>query len=114
MPFSEIELARVSKAVGGLCLRRTRPEYREKLRLEFAVKRHDIELFEVRPHWKYPGKEMKTSVAKIRYVRTRNEWRLYWMRQDLKWHAYEPNSTSKSLEALVEVVDEDEFCCFFG
>jgi len=36
------------------------------------------------------------------------------MRQDLKWHGYDPNPVGKSLEELVAVVDEDEFCCFFG
>jgi hypothetical protein len=114
MAFSEIELARVEKAVGGLCQRRTRPEIRDKLRFEYAVQRHDIELYEVRPHWKYPSEELKTPVAKIRYVRTTNEWRLFWMRQDLNWHSYEPHAVSNSLEELVEAVDKDEYCCFFG
>ena len=114
MAFSEIEMARIKKAVGGLCRRRTSPEIRDKLRLEYSVYRHDIEIFEVRPHWKYPGEIMETPVAKIKYIRTVNEWRLYWMRQDLKWHSYEPHSVSRILEELVEAVDRDEYCCFFG
>ena len=114
MVFAEIELARVEKAVGGMCRRRTRPEIRDQLRLEYSVKRHDIEIYEVRPHWRNPGEEMQTPVAKIKYVRSAEEWRLYWMRQDLKWHFYEPFGKSSNLEELVEVVDRDELCCFFG
>ena len=114
MAFAEIELARIEKSVGGLCRRRTKPEIRDQLRLEYSIRRHDIELFEVRPNWRDPAEEMETPVAKIRYVRSANEWRLYWMRQDLKWHSYEPHAVGESLEELVEEVDRVEYCCFFG
>jgi hypothetical protein len=114
MAFAEIELARIKKAVGGLCQRRTSPEIRDKLRLEYSVHRHDIEIFEVRPHWRNPGEEINSSVAKIKYIRTVNEWRLYWMRQDLKWHSYKPHAVCRQLEELVDTVDKDEYCCFFG
>ncbi len=73
MAFAEIELARIKKAVGGFCERRVRPEIRDKLRLEYSVKRHDIEIFEVRPHWRNPGEEMQTPVAKIKFVRSAGE-----------------------------------------
>ena len=114
MAFTEIEMARIEKVVGGFCAGRTNPEIRHKLRLEYSVRRHDIEIFEVRPHWRNPGEEMNTEVAKIKYVRKSNEWRLYWMRQDLKWHSYEPHPVGRSLEELVEVVDHDAYCAFFG
>ena len=114
MAFAEIELARIKKAVGGFCERRVRPEIRDKLRLEYAVDRHDIVISEIRPHWRNPGEEMDTPIAKIKYVRSANEWRLYWMRADLKWHGYDPHPVGKNLEELVEVVDEDAYCCFFG
>lgn len=114
MVFAEIELARVEKAVGGLCRRRIPPEIHDQLRLEYRVSRHDIELYEVRPHWKNRGEELQTPIAKIKFVRSADEWRLYWMRQDLKWHSYEPFAVSGSLEELVEVVDRDDLCCFFG
>jgi hypothetical protein len=114
MAFSEIELARIEKAVGRFCKRRTNPAIRDKLRLEYSVNRHDIEIFEIRPHWRNPDEEIESSVAKIKYLRSSNEWKLYWMRQDLKWHSYEPHSVGKNLEELVDVVDKDEYCCFFG
>ena len=36
------------------------------------------------------------------------------MRRDLKWHGYEPTPEVHSLEAFLNVVDRDEYCCFFG
>jgi len=55
-----------------------------------------------------------TPVAKLKFARTAGEWRLFWVRKDLKWHLYEPFASSRRLERLVEEVDRDVFGCFFG
>jgi len=112
--FAEIELARIKKVVGGFCDSRVPAHVQEKLRLKYSVNRHDVVVFEVRPHWRIPGKDMREEVAKFKFVRSRNEWRLYWMRADLKWHSYDPLPSSRDLEELVGEVDEDPYCCFFG
>jgi hypothetical protein len=114
LAFAEIELARIEQAVGGLCKKRTNPAIRDELRLEYAVVRHDVILFEVRPFWRDKSQEMQNEVAKFKYVRTQEEWRLLWMRADLKWHSYDPLPASRALEELVAEVDEDPYCCFFG
>ena len=41
MAFSEVDLARIEKAVGGLCRRRNRPEFKAELSLEYRVKGHN-------------------------------------------------------------------------
>lgn len=107
MAFAEIELARVKKIVGGLCEKRVPVEIRDELRMEYSVDRHDVLLYEVRPHWKDPAEELQTPVAKFRFVRLAGEWRLFRMRKDLKCHAYEPCGSSRRLEELVEVVGRD-------
>ena len=84
------------------------------MRLDYSVKKHDVDIFEIRPKWNKPGEYMQTPVAKIRYVRTANEWRLFWMRANLKWYSYEPFPSSRDLAEVVNVVDQDELCCFFG
>ena len=114
MAFSEIELAQIDRAVGGLCKRRNRPELHEVVRLEYRVDRHDVILFEVRERYGKPGGKIDCPMAKLKFVRTTGEWRLLWMRSDLKWHAYEPVTSSSDLEELVREVDNDPFGCFFG
>jgi hypothetical protein len=56
----------------------------------------------------------ESPFAKATYVRTRNLWRVFWMRRDLKWHGYEPTPEVRTLEEFVDVVDRDEWACFFG
>ena len=114
MAFSEIELKRVDRAVGGLCRRRNRPEFKDELSLEYEVKGHDVVLLERRPRYGRLVGITDLPVAKIKFVRTANEWRLYWMRSDLKWHGYDLLPSSRDLEELVAEIDKDPYCCFFG
>jgi len=54
------------------------------------------------------------GIAKFKYVRRIVKWKLYWMRQDLKWHSYEPFPASTRPESLVAEVDKDPHGAFFG
>jgi hypothetical protein len=59
MAFAEIELARVKKIVGGFCEKRVPVEIRDELRMEYSVDRHDVLLYEVRPHWRIPPRSCR-------------------------------------------------------
>ncbi len=69
---------------------------------------------EIRPDWQNPDKIHHRPFARATYVKSKNHWKIYWMRQDLKWHSYEPVPTVKSIEEFCHVVDEDAHYCFFG
>ena len=115
MAFDELELMRIDKSVGALCRRLTPPEHKAELEFIYAVEGQCVSIYEVRPGWKEPEKKTRMGVARFRYIRTRQEWTLYWMRRDLKWHLYDPDvSVSRSLDALVKVVAEDRSGAFFG
>jgi hypothetical protein len=115
MALSEIELKRCEKALAAFMQRRRPPpEIRCKLDLAYRISGQSIELFEIRPDWQDKTKTMEAPVAKATFIRTQNHWKVFWMRRDLKWHGYEPNQEVKTLEAFLNVVDRDEYCCFFG
>ncbi len=114
MAFSEIELGRIKKLVGGLCERRTRPDLREQLRLEYRVKSHDVTVFERRPNWDGSPGHTEINVAKLKFIRRAGEWRLLWQRADMRWHGYDPVAQGRSLSRLVDEIDEDPYGCFFG
>ena len=114
--LSELEAARVRKAVGGFVeRRRPTPHIRPKLDLGFRVSGQSVELFEVRPVWRgAPGEKQEQPFAKATYVRTRGRWRVFWQRRDLKWHGYEPAPDVATIEEFVALVHEDRYACFFG
>lgn len=74
-----------------------------------------METFESRPAWRGPPQERhESAVAEATYVRTRDVWRVFWRRRDLKWHGYEPASEVRSIEDFISLVAEDRHACFFG
>ena len=114
MAFFELEVRRIDDTIGQLCRRRTPVARRDQLEFVFEIDRHTVTIFEVRPRWKAPEEKTKLGVARFRYTRTQDQWRLYWMRSDMKWHAFEPTSPTARIEELVIAVDNDEYGCFFG
>ncbi len=95
MALSELEAARVRKALGGFVERRRPPPHiRPKLDLGFRVLGQSVELFEVRPVWRgAPGEKQEQPFAKATYVRA---------------------PEVATIEEFVALVHEDRYACFFG
>lgn len=116
MALTEIEKARVTKAMEALLQKRRPPaRVRSEVDMAYRLSGQSVELFEIRPKWRgKPGETMEHAIAKATYIATRRHWRIYWMRQDLKWHSYEPISEVDTIDAFCKVVHDDSHCCFFG
>lgn len=116
MALSEFEYKRAQKLVGEFVERRRPPAHiRGKLDSAFRIERQSVVLFEIRPRWGGPPDEtMEQPHAKATWVKARGIWRVYWMRADLKWHAYAPCPEVRDLESFLRVVGEDAHHCFFG
>jgi hypothetical protein len=113
--LNEIEAKRVKKAVAAYVEKRRPPAHiRPKLDLGYRLTGQSVELFEIRPMFQKPSVKHEHSFAKATYVRTRDRWNIFWMRQDLKWHAYQPHPIAKSITEFLSVVEEDEYHCFYG
>ena len=116
MAMSEFENRRAEKLLADYVARhRPPPHIRPELDLGWRRSGQSVELFEIRPRWRgAPGEMMETPSAKATWAKTRQHWRVFWMRRDLKWHGYEPAPLVHGIEAFFNVVDRDDFCCFFG
>jgi hypothetical protein len=114
MAFSEFELKYIENTVGKMCKQRSPSHLNDQLRTVYVVKGHDVTVYEERPRWNNPQEWSSEGIAKFKYIKNNNIWKLYWMRQDLKWHLYEPSLGTKGLEALVKEVDSDPHGAFFG
>lgn len=101
MAFNQIELKRIEQTVGELCRKRSPAHLSHQVRLECAVKGHDVVIYERRPRWNNPHQWGESPVAKLKFVRTAKLWHLYWYRADLKWHEYEGCSGSADMKKLV-------------
>jgi len=114
--LTELETARVRKAVGAFVERRRPPPHlREEADLAFRLCGQSVEIFEVRRSYGgTPREKIEVPVAKATYVRAVRGWRVFWLRQDMKWHSYKPVPVVRTIDEFVALVHEDRDACFFG
>lgn len=94
--------------------RRPPEEIRDKLDLGYRLEGEIIQIFEIRPNWQNPAEKIESPIAKAKYVKSRSVWKVYWMRADLKWHPYDPQREVSNLTAFLELIDQDNYGCFWG
>lgn len=115
MALSEFETKRVEKLASAYVEAHRPPAHiRPELDIGFKVCDQSVELFEIRPRWDNPKEILEHTFAKTTFVKKSQVWKVYWMRQDLKWHRYDPVPEVNSLEDFFDVVSEDAFACFRG
>ena len=107
MPFSEFELRRYGKAVAAYVeTRRPEPHIRNELDIGFRIEGQSVEIFTIRPAWDNPREIIEGSVGKTTYVKKSNDW--------LKWHRYDPDPTTESIEEALSIIETDKYGCFWG
>ncbi len=115
MALSEFEIKKCKKLAAQFVEKhRPPPHIRSELDFGFRVKDQSVEIFEIRPMWRNPKEKIEEAVAKTTYVKKQKTWKVYWQRADLKWNRYDPAPEVSSLEEFLELVEADEYSCFFG
>ena len=92
---------------------RPAPDTRAQLDYRYKVEGLSVLLFEVRPAWDNPKETLERAFAKITYTRTRDSWKLFWMRANGRWHPYDP-AEYPSLEDALATVRWNDMGCFLG
>ena len=78
MPFDELELKRIDKALSVFLAKRRPPAHiRQQLDLGYRLSGQSVELFEIRPQWDDPTKIHEHPFAKATYVKAQNVWKVY-------------------------------------
>lgn len=93
-----------------------RPEddkIRKQLDFSYTYKSKVATVFEIRPRWDDPSQIQQIPFLKIRYYKSLNCWKLYWMRTSGKWELYEPFPSATHLNKILKVVEEDKHGCFY-
>jgi|SRR5262245_17185488 len=114
MSFTNLEVQLIHKLVGELCRRRIPDHVKNQIRLSYTISNNQVVIAEERPFRGASSEWIVLEIAKLRYVRTRNEWELYWKRASEKWWRYQPHTNSKTLRAMIKEIDRDSDGCFFG
>lgn len=115
MTFDPLQTLEVIEAMENF-LSRNRPpeEIRKKLDLGYKIEGQSVFIFEIRPQWNDPNIIHEHPFAKATFVKAKNKWKVFWIRADMKWHAYTPKPTVKSVAEFAKLVEVDEHHCFGG
>jgi hypothetical protein len=89
-------------------------DMRSQLDINYLIEGQSVIINEVRPAWENKDEYREYPVAKATYVRTKNHWKVFWLRADFKWYAYPPQPIVQTLQEFSQLVKEDKHHCFWG
>ena len=87
---------------------------RPQLDIGYKIEAQSVFIFEIRPQWNDPTVIEEYSLAKATFVKTKNNWKIFWKKSDGKWHTYSPKAEVKTLQEFLKLTEEDEHHCFWG
>lgn len=115
MAIDSLQTLEIIETMEQFLTRKRPPEHiRPRLDIGYKIENQSILVLEIRPQFDKPEIIREYPVAKATYVKTKNHWKVYWMRADLNWYSYTPRPTVKSVKAFAKLVEEDKHHCFWG
>ena len=87
---------------------------RAKMDFGYSYNKNTFELFEIRPNWLEDKESIRSPYAKFRLIKSKQIWKLYWLRASGKWLSYTPMPTALHLSDILNCIKEDAHGCFHG
>lgn len=92
------------------------PEHSDRIRIEVAETPDGVEISECHPPWEgspdAPWTRLATAL--LRYDQSRREWALLWADGDSRYQPYPDVAPSQDLMPLLDEIDADPHCLFWG
>ncbi|WP_372881422.1 DUF3024 domain-containing protein [Psychromonas sp.] len=107
MAFTESERKEFEHLVSEIIESRREQATNNGFDLGYKFSNQSIELFEIHPSSHNEQGFFNFSVAKLTYVRTKDIWKISWMRGSLKWQGYRRCPETKTFNEALFVVNED-------
>lgn len=107
MAFTESERKEFEHLVSELIESRKKQANKSGFDLGYQFNNQSIELFEIHPSTHNEKGCFNLSVAKLTYIRTKDMWKIFWMRGSLKWQGFRRCPETNKLNEALLVVDED-------
>jgi Protein of unknown function (DUF3024) len=115
MSINTLQTLEIIEALENFIDKKRPPEHiRKEVDLSYKIEDQSVIIFEIRPKWNNPEVTIECNIAKTTFVKSKNQWNVFWQRADLKWHSYSPNPILETLNQFLKLVEEDKFNCFWG
>lgn len=112
MAAPELDVARIRQ----FCKQRVPEHALHQVRVEATVRGNSVTIVERRAPWREDfGPEWSTfPIAQLRWSPQWQTWQLYCRDRNLKWHEYDRCKPTPRLDMLLNEVDADPTCIFWG
>jgi len=114
MSLNEIERQRIKKLVGGFCKERIPDHQRCQVKVFYEVHGYDVKIIESRPCSMGSHLWNENPIAKLQYDPDTLGWQLYSMRATGKWEKYAELKPTNRLQSLIDEIEKDPYCVFWG
>lgn len=112
MSLPELVRRQVDRDVGRYCEARVPEHVRDKIRVEHTIRGDSVTVWETRPPWDGRGDWTRMKVAQFRYKEGR--WTLYARDRNERWLLYPFLEPTPDLSSILQEVDQDRTCIFWG
>ena len=96
------------------CKTRVPPKYQNEIRMSYRIRGNSITLIESRPAMFGKKEWTEMPIAQFRYSDADAKWTLYCADRNDKWHLYTECDPAADIGVLIDEVDADPTCIFFG
>jgi hypothetical protein len=88
----------------------------DEMRVEMDVDPRAITIVECRPPWleEFGPAWTRQEIARLRYTASTSTWTLYWPDRNSQFHRYERLKPTPNLQRLLDEIDADPTCIFWG
>ena len=115
MAVDNLQILHIIETMEAFLERERPPEHiRPKLDITYKIEGQSVVIYTLSPQWNNPTRTTESAVAKATFVKSKNQWKVFWLRANLKWDPYNPKPTVKTLKSFVKLVEEDKYGCFWG
>ena len=112
MGLPDLDIARVQR----WCAARVPEDVRHQVRVECQIAPRHLTIVERRAPWTEDLGPDWTSfpIARLRYTIADKTWTLYWRDRNLRFHINDLHAPSNRVEDLLNELDRDPTCIFWG
>lgn len=114
MQLPELLQKQAIRQLDKFCKERVPCERFQGLRLGYSFASNHVTLFEERLDPASGEDWLRTPIARFIYSPELNQWALYAIDRDLRWHIYQNITPSLNLNNLIKALDEDPTGVFWG
>ena len=105
---------RVESTLSLYCAARIPPPLRDEIKLGYRIRTRAVTLYQERRAMLDPERWIKLVVAQLRYNADLNHWKLYCADRNARWHRYDLAPPARSIEPLLDEIDQDPTGIFWG